>query len=84
LEAEQVFVRALSIADRLAGSNHPSTARMMANYAILLRRMKRKAEATKLELRSRSILASHRQSNLLGLTIDASQSHPKDTSKRQD
>jgi tetratricopeptide (TPR) repeat protein len=50
-EAEPLYQRALYIWEQALGPNHPYTQTVVRNYAMLLRKMGREAEASKLESR---------------------------------
>jgi tetratricopeptide (TPR) repeat protein len=50
-EAEPLYQRALRIREHALGPDHPLTREVVHNYAILLRKMKRKSDATQLEAR---------------------------------
>lgn len=57
VEAEPLLRRAVTIAEAVIGPRHPSVATMLVDYAILLRRLGREAEAATVEARARAILA---------------------------
>ncbi|MBO0725457.1 MAG: tetratricopeptide repeat protein [Blastocatellia bacterium] len=56
-EAESMFKRALAIFDRALGPQYPRSGVLLADYADLLRKMKRDDEAAKLEARAAEIHA---------------------------
>jgi hypothetical protein len=53
----------LVIYEKALGPGHPDIASILQNYADLLRRTKREAEAKKLEARVQAIRAKHGQAN---------------------
>jgi hypothetical protein len=57
-DAESFYRRALAILEIHDGPDHPDVATTLLNYAGLLRQVKRKGEAQRLEERARAILAS--------------------------
>jgi len=59
-DAESFYRRALAILEKREGPDHPHVAAALFNYAALLRKMKRKGEARRMEDRARSIMASVR------------------------
>ena len=65
-DAESCFERSLEILEKAAGPDHPDVAAILLDYADLLRRMKRKSEARRLEGRAKAILARRQppQSNV--------------------
>ncbi len=56
-EAEPLFRRALLIAEKTLGPEHPNVAQVLENYADLLRKMGRAEEATEMEARAQAIRA---------------------------
>ncbi len=48
---------ALAIKEKALGSEHPHVATTLGNYAVLLRKTGRSAEATKMEARAKAIRA---------------------------
>jgi hypothetical protein len=54
-EAEPLYKRALAIKDKALGPEHPDTAKVLVNYAGLMRKLNRKNEAAKLEARAKGI-----------------------------
>ena len=59
-EAEPLYKRALTIIEAALGLEHPNVAKVLENYAVLLRKMSREEEAAKLEARAREIRAKAR------------------------
>ena len=62
-QAELLFRRAIAIDEKALGPEHPHVAIGLENYADLLRKMNRDAEAEKLEARAQAIRAKHGQEN---------------------
>jgi hypothetical protein len=60
-QAEPLQKRALAIAERALGSEHPDLAMVLENCAALLRKMSRQAEAEPLEARAKAIRAKQAQ-----------------------
>jgi tetratricopeptide (TPR) repeat protein len=58
-EAEPLYRRTLAIQERAMGSDHPALAGLLDNYAVLLRRARRDAEALEIDGRARDIRAHH-------------------------
>ena len=58
-EAEPLYRRALSIWEKALGPEHPDVATVLENYALLLRKTNREAQAEELEARARAIRAKH-------------------------
>ena len=56
-EAESLYQRSLTIREKALGPEHPSVANSLENYAALLRKTKRNAEADRLEKRAKAIRA---------------------------
>jgi hypothetical protein len=54
-EAESLYLRALSVQEKVLGPMHPDNATTLYNYAALLRKTRRKSEARKLVTRARQI-----------------------------
>lgn len=50
MEAEPLYIRALSIVERRLGQEHPSTLLVRRNYAVLLQVLGRNEEAAMLEI----------------------------------
>ena len=63
-EAEPFFKRSLAILEKTLGPEHPNEAKALENYAKLLRKANREAEAAKLEARAKAIRDKHAQENL--------------------
>ena len=62
-EAEPLFRRSLAIREKALGPEHPDVATSLENYAKLLRKTDREAEAAKKEARAKAIRAKHAQAN---------------------
>jgi Tfp pilus assembly protein PilF len=71
-EAEALFRRALEIRLRTYGPESLAVAQVLANQAIVMRHLKRKGEAKKLEARARAILTAHSHENHEPYTVDIS------------
>ena len=56
-EAEPLYQRSLTIVEKALGPEHPDVATTLDNYAALLRKTDRNAEADELEERTRAIRA---------------------------
>jgi hypothetical protein len=56
-EAEPLYQRALAVRETRLGPNHLDLARTLNGYALLLRRTKRKPEASAMKARAKEILA---------------------------
>jgi tetratricopeptide (TPR) repeat protein len=69
-EAEALLKRSLALGEKALGPSHPMLARVLTEYAALLRRTKHKSEAKKLEARATVILAQSGRDNSLGYTVD--------------
>ena len=69
-EADSLYRRALGIAEKSLGSNHPDVAQTLADYALLLRKTKRKSEAVALNARAREILARNPALRSAQQTVD--------------
>ncbi len=63
VEAEPLYKRALAIVEKALGPEHPYVAKILANYAALLRKTGRGTEASKLEARAKAIRAKHAEQN---------------------
>ncbi len=63
-QAEPLYKRALAIAEQASGSEYPDLATTLENYAELLRKTNRDAEAANPEARAQAIRAKHAQENL--------------------
>lgn len=55
--AEPLLKRAIEIREKLLGDQHADLAPLLMNYALMLRRQKRKEEATEVEARAKAIAA---------------------------
>jgi tetratricopeptide (TPR) repeat protein len=75
-EAEPLFHRALSIAENALGPQNPLVGRVLADYAVLLRKTKRKTEARQLELRAKAIREMHSADRIGEYTVDLSDLAP--------
>jgi hypothetical protein len=76
-EAGQRIRRALDIAEKRLGPDHPSYGALLANYAAFLRQTGDKSAAKALEARSNQIMKDSSQRNGLGVVIDVnSLRHP--------
>ena len=62
-EAEPLFRRALAIAEKTFGPEHPNFVRILENYADLLRETGRDDLAIMIELRAKAIRAKHTEAN---------------------
>ncbi len=62
-EAEPFHKRALAIWEKALGPEHPSVAASLENYAALLGKTGRHAEAAKMEARAKAIRAKHAVQN---------------------
>ena len=62
-QGEPLLKRSLAIMEKALGPEHPNTAQSLENYAVLLRKMDRNAEAKKMEARAQAIRAKHAQEN---------------------
>jgi hypothetical protein len=71
-EAEVSLSRALEIAGSSYGPESPRTARVMQDYAAVLRRLKRKREASQLEKQAEKVLADSARQNGLDHIVDVS------------
>ena len=69
-DAESRLVRALTIAEKQLGADHPYTGEMMNLHATVLRKTGRKTEAKRVEKRARALLAKHASDNLTNHTVD--------------
>jgi hypothetical protein len=58
-EAEPLYRRSIAIQEKVLGSQHPDLARSLDNYAALLRKQGRDAEARGFETRARDIRTRH-------------------------
>jgi tetratricopeptide (TPR) repeat protein len=62
-EAEPLYQRALAIVEKALGPEHSDVATVLENYAALLHKLNRDAEADKMEARAQAIRAKHAQEN---------------------
>ncbi len=62
-EAEPLYQRALAIAEKALGPEHPHVATSLENYAALLRETEREDKAEEMEARAKAIRAKHAQEN---------------------
>jgi hypothetical protein len=69
-EAGQYLLRALDVAKKRLGEDHPTYGMLLANYATFLRQGGDKSGAKALETQSSRILRDVRQRNGLGAVID--------------
>ena len=63
LALKALYKRSLSIWEKALGPEHPLVAKILVNYAALLRNTGRTTEATKMEARAKAILAKHAREN---------------------
>ncbi len=57
------YERALAIVEKSLGPEHPDVATSLENYALLLRKISRRAEAAKMNARAKAIRAKHARQN---------------------
>ena len=69
-DAEALLKRALDQARTTLGPSHPTVARLLRDYAVLMRKTKRKGEARKLEVQAAQIIEQAGKDNALGYTVD--------------
>ncbi|MGH9719327.1 MAG: tetratricopeptide repeat protein [Bryobacteraceae bacterium] len=69
--ARDLMERAFAITGRALGPNHPSLAGPALEYAVVLRRTRRKSEAARIEARVRAIVEEHRRDGNSAQVIDA-------------
>lgn len=62
-EAEPLYKRALAIAEKALGEEHPNVATSLEYYSDLLRKTNRETEAANLEARAKAIRAKHAREN---------------------
>ncbi len=62
-EAEPLYKRSLAIDEKALGPEHPAVATSLENYAALLRKTGRGAEAENKEARAKAIRAKHAKEN---------------------
>jgi len=60
-QAEPLYQQALAIVEKALRPDHPDVARVLENYAALLHKLNRDAEADKMEARAQAIRAQHAQ-----------------------
>ncbi len=60
-EAANTYQRAIPVASKMLGEDHPYYGLVLGNYAVVLRELGRKREAKKLDERSRDILRAFRR-----------------------
>jgi len=60
-EAKPLYQRALALIERTLGPEHPNLAATLDNYADLLRKMQRAAEAETAEARAKAIWAKQKR-----------------------
>ncbi len=58
-QAEPLYQRALAIREKTLGPEHPKLATSLENYAALLRKLDRTAEAESMEVRAKAIRAAY-------------------------
>jgi hypothetical protein len=59
MKAEPLYQRALAIWEKALGPEHPDVATSLENYAALLRKLDRTAEAETMEVRAKAVRAAH-------------------------
>jgi tetratricopeptide (TPR) repeat protein len=69
-EAAELYERALAVAERALGTEHPIYGTYVSEYAALLRKMKRKGEAKKLEAQAKIIREQIRAPTAGEATVD--------------
>ena len=62
-EAAAIYPRAIAIVEQSLGPDHPTLASLLENYASILRRARRDAEALEADERARDIRTRHAQQN---------------------
>ncbi len=62
-DAEPLYKRSLAIVEEALGPMHPDFAQSLENYAALLRKTGRDAEAARMETRAKAIRAKHAEQN---------------------
>ncbi|MBE0659356.1 MAG: tetratricopeptide repeat protein [Bryobacteraceae bacterium] len=80
-EAELSLQHALPIAESALGSEHPTVGTLLCNYGVVLRGLKKRAEAGKLEKRGEEILRRTAVQQGVLHTIDISELVPRSVSK---
>jgi tetratricopeptide (TPR) repeat protein len=68
-DAERMFLRADAVCIKTLGENHPVRAALLANYAVVLRKMGRKKESKKINAEAQEIAQSSNRRNGVGSTI---------------
>jgi tetratricopeptide (TPR) repeat protein len=58
-DAGRFYPQAIAIIEKNLGPDHPTVAGLLENYAVVLRRARRDAEALEIDLRARDIRAGH-------------------------
>jgi len=69
-EAKSYLEQALERAEKMLGTNHPSVASILRDYALVLRKTRHKSEAKKAEARAARIIDRAEQQNQLRYTVD--------------
>jgi len=72
-EANVGFKRSLAILESTLGTNHPQVAKVKLKYAVLLRAMKRNAEAKQLEASAKEVLATQAEQDASKSVVDVQQ-----------
>ena len=62
-DAAPLYPRAIAIVEKALGPDHPTLAVLMENYAVVLRRAHRDAEALEMDERARDIRTRHSYDN---------------------
>jgi hypothetical protein len=75
--AKATLERAIDIARRRLGTEHPTYASLLFNYAALERKAGHNSEARKLEAQAHSVLRQNARTNGVGMTVDASDLNPR-------
>jgi len=65
-----LYRRALSFGERVLGPAHPDVVMTLQHYAVLLRKLHRKAEARKVEARVRELRAKSEEENRGRFEVD--------------
>ena len=69
-EAAKPLKQSLELAEKTLGPNHPDLARILRDYAAVLRKTRHKGEAKKLEARAAQIMDQTGRDNGVGYTVD--------------
>jgi Tetratricopeptide repeat len=69
-DAEPIFLRALKIGEQSLGPAHPDVVTTLADYSALLRKLNRKREARKIEVRVRDLRAASARDHPASLEVD--------------